>query len=74
MANNSSAKNSGWRKNNLSPADDYQLKEGGGTVYLVNQLGEPFEVNAEGSLLLLSLGEMGLRAWRRAKALKAEID
>jgi len=63
-----SEKNFGWRKNN-SEQHQYTIKEFNNQVFLVNALGEPFPVSNQGSLALLTLGEQGLQAWRKAKEL-----
>ena len=63
----SSGKRFGWRKNNSSELTQFEIKEHNNQVLLINRRGDVHEVDPLGSLALLALGSIGLKAWRRAK-------
>lgn len=59
-------KNSGWSRIN-SPNTTYSIKEFDNQVHLINQLGEVFTVNKDGSLALLAMGALGQKALKLAR-------
>ena len=71
MKKEHSGRSSGWSRNN-SKRHTFSIKEFKGETHLVNQLGEVYTVDPEGSLALLALGAIGTRAWRVSKNNHAE--
>ena len=69
MENPSQEKSSGWNRSDSEHPIKYSIKEFDSSIFLVNSLGEAFEVSPKGDLALLALGHTGLEAWRKAKAL-----
>ncbi len=65
-----SEKNCGWLKSSSKLLAKYQIKKVENHLYLINRLGEIHQVSSKGSLALLALGSVGVKAWKEAKKLE----